>query len=677
MRNVRLERLLASTALAVLLALASSAARAEPQTEAEIRAAVPLPEAAELSPLTPADVGAQHQLTSPAATGTVTNIPAPAAPAAAAEDRGVAPAATPATANAPAAAPTPPQQANAPAAGQEQAKPTETAAPLDPIAEKLKAALALKTDRNLFGKKERTAVEAFYAARNYAPIWTTNGVANDRAAAAIAYLAKVEADGLDPADYPTPDFKGISDPTGLADAELKLTNSVVTFARHAQIGRVHYSRVSADIYYNQEAPEPGDVLAKMLETASIAEALASYNPPQAGYKALKAKLAEARAAGGDADPPRIPGGPTLKLGKTLMQDARVPQLRERLGLAANGSDTTYDKALADAVAAFQKDHGLKATGQLGNATVDAINGPRRDRDADIIIANMERWRWLPRNLGDPYVMLNIPDFTLRVMQHGKLVWTTRVVTGKPSTATPLLSETMKYITVNPTWNVPPSIVQNEYLPALQQDPEALSRIGLKVDYNRDGTIHIYQPPGDGNALGRIRFNFPNRFLVYQHDTPDKHLFARDERAYSHGCMRVQYPDKYAEVLLGLSNPKDNYTVERIHSMYGGGEIQINLNTPIPVHITYQTAFVDDAGHLQIRKDIYGRDTRLLAQLKGEERRFADIPIERAPTTNTKPVRAEPPRGYYAGGPSFFEILFGGGRPPPPPARVTQRRTYTR
>ena len=221
------------------------------------------------------------------------------------------------------------------------------------------------------------------------------------------------------------------------------------------------------------------------------------------------------------------------------------------------------------------------------ATVDALNGPNRDRDSDIIIANMERWRWLPHDLGKTYVMVNIPDFTLRVVSNDSMVWTTRIVTGKPGRmATPLLSETMKYITVNPTWNVPPSIINNEYLPALQQDPTVLERMGLKLEQNRDGTVHIYQPPGERNALGRIRFNFPNKFLVYQHDTPDKNLFAHETRAYSHGCMRVQNPDKYAEVLLSLANPKDGYTVDRIHKMYGTGErdIQLQHADPGPPHL---------------------------------------------------------------------------------------------
>src|SRR5256884_7125850 len=224
---------------------------------------------------------------------------------------------------------------------------------------------------------------------------------------------------------------------------------------------------------------------------------------------------------------------------------------------------------------------------------------------------MERWRWYARDLGTAHVVVNQPDFTLRVMHEGRQVWTTRIVIGKPSMQTPLLSETMKHITINPTWNVPPSIVHNEYLPALAQDPTVLARMGLRVSYSGGG-VHISQPPADANALGRIRFNFPNRFLVYQHDTPDKHMFAKEERAFSHGCMRVQNPDQYAATLLNITMPNERYTPEKIRSMYGHSEIDIKFPTPIPVNITYQTAFVDEAGKPQIRTDISNPGAATLA-----------------------------------------------------------------
>jgi murein L,D-transpeptidase YcbB/YkuD len=278
---------------------------------------------------------------------------------------------------------------------------------------------------------------------------------------------------------------------------------------------------------------------------------------------------------------------------------------------------------------------------------------------------MERWRWVPRDLGKTHVIVNVPDYRLTLWNDGKVYWTTKIVVGKPGThATPMISAEMKFITVNPTWNVPPSIIENEYLPALQEDPTALDRIGLKIEQNPDGTIRIWQPPGAGNALGRIRFNFPNKFLVYQHDTPDKYLFAKEKRAYSHGCMRVQDPLVYAEKLLSLTLPQEHYTQARIEKMFGSNEININFpaSKQIPVHLTYQTAFVDPDGKLQFRDDVYGRDARMIAILKGE-RKVADIPVERPPNTSAKPVRAAPGMyggGYDRGGPGdFFGWIFGG------------------
>ena len=213
-----------------------------------------------------------------------------------------------------------------------------------------------------------------------------------------------------------------------------------------------------------------------------------------------------------------------------------------------------------------------------------------------------------------------------------------MVTGKPGIhATPLLTETMKFITVNPTWNVPPSIIYNEYLPALQQDPTVLQRMGLKLERARDGSIHISQPPGERNALGRIRFNFPNKFLVYQHDTPDKNLFAKEERAFSHGCMRVQNPDQYAASCSTSPMPNEHYTPEKIRSMYGQSEIDLKFPTPIPVNITYQTAFVDDAGKLQIRKDVYGRDATMLALLRNSQNKDLEAVVAHAQPNYSHPI----------------------------------------
>jgi murein L,D-transpeptidase YcbB/YkuD len=288
---------------------------------------------------------------------------------------------------------------------------------------------------------------------------------------------------------------------------------------------------------------------------------------------------------------------------------------------------------------------------------------------------------VPRDLGSAHVLVNLPEFQLRVFKNGAEIWKTRIVVGKTTLQTPLLTAEMKYITVNPTWNVPPSIIQKEYLPVLQQDPYALDRIGLKVVYNRDGSVHIYQPPGDGNALGRLRFNFPNRFLVYQHDTPDKHLFNQETRAFSHGCMRVLDPPKYAEVLLSIANPKENWSAEKVRRMFGGAEQDIHFQNTIPVHLTYQTATVED-GQLVLRMDMYGYDARMISALRSERgpiEMVQDRPKETGSGGSggqSKPRLAQPaPRTA-----SFFDSFFGGSNyyaRPAPPQQVPQRRPPAR
>jgi murein L,D-transpeptidase YcbB/YkuD len=460
----------------------------------------------------------------------------------------------------------------APAATMEQPAVSDPLAALDPadraVAEKIRDLLASKGERIFTNKKERSAVEAFYQNRNLAPLWLDKGVANARAKSVIAQLKNADADGLNAADYAPPNFADVA-ADALAEAELKLTRAMLTYARHVQAGRFPYTRMSRNIELPQVTPEPADILSGIAAAADAGQALDAFSPPQEPYQKLKVVLAELRAH------------------------------REAATSAAAKSELS--------------------------------------KQIEIVIANMERWRWYPRDLGSVHVVVNHPDFTLRVMHNGAQVWTTRVVIGKPSMPTPLLSETMKSITVNPTWHVPPSIVHNEYLPALAQDPTVLERMGLRVSYG-GGDVEITMPPGDNNALGRVRFNFPNRFLVYQHDTPDKNLFAESVRAYSHGCMRVQDPAKYAEVLLKIVRPGEHWTAEKVKGMYGRSEQDITLQpTPVWVHLTYQTAFVDGAGKLQFRRDVYNLDSRTLAAIRSgagepasERKRDPEMAVQSTP-----------------------------------------------
>jgi len=526
-----------------------------------------------------------------------------------------------------------PVKSTDPVSAIEQNVVSDPLASLDPadraVAEKIRDLLAAKSDAIFPSKSERMPVESFYQNRTLAPLWLERGVANARATAVIARLKDADADGLEVSDYRTPNFVGLG-PDALAEADLKLTQTVLTFARHLQAGRFPYKRVSQNnIQLPQAPPEPTAILAKIVSAADAGKALDEFSPPHEAYQKLKAKLAEMRAKPAGARP-EVGDDPVLE----------------------------------------------HATGNLDARTVKELNGPIRDKQIDLVIANMERWRWYPRDLGATNVIVNQPDFTLKVMHDGSPIWTTRIVIGDPSPGkqTPLLSETMKSVTVNPTWNVPPSIMYNEYLPALARDPTVLARMGLNVSYEPDGSLHVSQPPGGASVLGRLRFNFPNRFLVYQHDTNERFMFARDVRAYSHGCMRVQDPAKYAEVLLNIARPSEHWTIEKVKRMFGGGEQDIQLQSAqIWVHLTYQSAFVDDNGKLQVRPDVYNLDSRTLAAIKSER-----AIIETVPEGKSEQVIASGSGGRRTATPrpvSFFSSLFFAGTPPRPPRDIYYRRGW--
>jgi len=652
MRGQRFDRILASSALALVFALSAPAysQSVSPEETARVEGRVPVPDTTLPPPPTAADIAKPVSVSATAAAEPVsTQSVAPAstepatsaatAPAATTEPAPTAAQPTPAAAE-PAPAAAQPASAHAaqpaPAAAQPAttpaAQPAVTVADQD-LSDKLRELITGRNaDRFFTRRNERAAAEAFYKERNYEPLFVAARKQSPRGAAVVAFLQGVDADGLEPSDYPAPTFKA-DDVDALAEAELRLIGEVLEYARHASSGRVHYSRISNDIGYEHDTPEPAEILKNVATASDVKQALDSYQPQHPQYKKLKAELAKAR---GRSEKPaeevvQIPSGGKFAANA---DDQRVPLLRKRLKIAGDENSTLYDADVVAAVKKFQQGAGLSPDGVAGPATLRALNGTgvqKRERTADIIIANMDRWRWMPRDLGKNYVMMNIPEYRLRLYKDRNLYWETKVVVGKPTQATPIMTGAMKFITVNPTWNVPPSIIAKEYLPALRQDPGVLERMGLRMEQNRDGTVRIYQPPGDRNALGRIRFNFPNKFLVYQHDTPDKHLFAHEKRAYSHGCMRVENPLMYGEKLLSVVMPTERYTAEKLRSMYGSSEININFPTTLPVHLTYQTAFVDDAGNLQIRDDIYGRDARHIAVLRSDERRVADVAQATRPT----------------------------------------------
>ena len=555
------------------------------------------------------------------------------------------------------------------------------------IADRLRGTLAgNKADKS---DAERKAIESFYAARNYAPLWIRDGRLTGGAKTAILRMKNAQADALEPTDYAVPDFGSANGADQLAAADYKLTYAALNYARHLSLGRIAPTRVTAEVDYGKRDIDNAGMLRKLAEARDANAAFDSFEPPHQAYKALKRKLAELRGAGARADADeRIAGGPAIKPGD---KDARVPQLRERLNvrLVAQGARTVqvrdqrtgriklvklpaedpkanelvYDKALFNAIKNVQARADIKPTGVIDGRTLAAINGPTPQQKIDTVMANMERWRWLPRNLSANYVMVNVPDYTLKVVRDDNVVWRTKIVAGKPQTPTPLLTAAMDNVVVNPSWYVPQSIIQNELLPQYASDPNIFDRMGLEVKRGPDGHINVVQPPGMANALGRIKFNFPNKYQVYLHDTPERRLFAQDKRAFSHGCMRVENPTKFGEVMLAMAIPGPTPTQPQIERLVGHEEkIFKMVNRPM-VHLTYQTAFVDDDGRLQIRDDIYGFDKRIHTIMTSDERRVADVAPPQDKTRDLATLKSNQEilnrvERREAGNPfAFFEKIF--------------------
>ncbi len=519
---------------------------------------------------------------------------------------------------------------------------------IDPTTAAIRAILGEAGKHGAFlDKRDAAAVAEYYREQGYAPSWTDDGRLTARAKKIIARLARANIDGLDPRAYRTPPMgMGESVPatiSALAAADVMLSQAIVTYARHAHSGLFDPADISPNFGYKPHLPDPIAVLRKVASASDPAAALASYNPTHPEFVALRDKLAEIRAANVEL-PPVVPEGPQLKLGS---KGPRVATLRQRLSVpppappaeqpqaidsgaigtvqpaAAVAFDPeVFDETLDEAVRAYQESADLVVDGIAGRATIAALNAAAVDH-VETIIANMERWRWMPEDLGRFYVRVNVPNFNLEIYRGRKVVHSTRIIVGKPTNQTPIFSDEIEHVIVNPTWHVPASIAVKEMLPEIRANPGALR--GYQVYANIQGRfrpvdpymidwfsvdmrqIQIKQPPGERNALGRVKFMFPNPFSVYLHDTPTKNLFKKDYRAYSHGCMRVMDPWDFAQALLA-NDPE--VSSERLQSLVGGREQQVNLTRHIPVHVTYFTAWVDKDGNLQVRDDLYGHDARM-------------------------------------------------------------------
>lgn len=476
-------------------------------------------------------------------------------------------------------------------------------------------------------------VYVFYASdRDYKPMWVRDTGPKSKAREVLEVFRAAGEMGLNPGNYRVAEIEkrlNASSPRELAELELLLSRAFIDFGRDINRGRILPTTASSENAIVAREIGPLTLIDGAEAADSIAAFVATLEPPTGDYRRLKEALASYRklaAAGGWAE---VPKGPALKPGA---RDARVPALRQRLAItddigAAAGGDT-YDPALEAAVKKFQARHGLLGDGIVAKTTLEELNLPvaRRIRQIEL---NLERRRWMDDDLGGDHVFVNVAAQEMKVVRDNQTVHSARLVVGKPYTRTPVFSERMKYIVLNPYWNVPPSIANGEYLPKLKKDPGYLRRQGIRIfagNGDAAGEVDPYgvnwaslkrmpyslrQDAGSKNALGQVKFMFPNRFNVYLHDTPSKSLFAKDLRIFSHGCMRVENPLDLAALLLA----DQGWTRKKIDATVASGKQRvINLTKPLPVHVTYLTAWVDEGGSVNFRRDIYERDKQLAIAL---------------------------------------------------------------
>jgi murein L,D-transpeptidase YcbB/YkuD len=503
-------------------------------------------------------------------------------------------------------------------------------------------------------KDEQGALVEFYSVPDQKPLWVDASGLTERGKAVIAEIKNADDYGLRSADYTLPktDGFGASEPNAadwLADAEITVSYAVLDYSNDARGGRLKPQRLSENLDPSLALPNPSEVIESIAIRSDPAAYLRSFQPDQPQFEALRQKLIALRGGKVEAvavERPAnfIPDGPVLKLG---VVDPRVALVRKRLDVPTQPgvNENTYDMGLALAVQRFQQAHGVYGDGAVGAGTRRMLNGqpqaqPREGASSAkirAILINMERWRWLPHDLGPYYVNVNIPEFMLRVVDDGKPVHTTRVVVGKPDRQTPVLSNEMQEIVFGPFWNVPTSIKVEEIRPYVREEASwfggggfntavfqrhnlRLKYLGQEVDpavvdWNRVDirNFDIYQPPGPDNVLGKVKFVFPNKHDVYMHDTPQKFLFAQPVRAESHGCMRVENPDQLAAVLLkhdrGWSETRTQSAME------DGYDSHVALQQKIPVYVTYFTLKVNEDGSLTSYGDIYGHDARMASALR--------------------------------------------------------------
>jgi murein L,D-transpeptidase YcbB/YkuD len=493
--------------------------------------------------------------------------------------------------------------------------------------------------RDKEGQRLWGLTKEFYQKRGGATAWIDGRKPRPQMDELIQVLQRTDREGLDPALYNasvlgarrTEAGRGFLSTKGFDEAEaanldIWLTYLYLQYASDLTNGAASLSHADATWKIRDKKADHLAELEQALQQNQVVKSLEALVPHHAQYTGLRDALAKYRDL-------EQKGGwqplPPLKL-KPGQQNAAVPLLARRLAVTGDYTgtpaeqETTYGPELQEAVKRFQRRHGLEPDGAISAATVAQLNVPVGQRIQQIAL-NLERWRWLPADLGDRHILVNVPEYRLEVWDRGQVPLSMRVVVGKKDTPTPIFNDDMTHIVFSPYWNVPPDIAKNETIPQALRDPAFLQRTNMEVvdksgnpvdpssiDMENVGAYRFRQRPGSSNSLGLVKFMFPNQFNVYLHDTPADSLFARTTRSFSHGCVRVEQPDRLAQYVLA---DQPSWTPERINTaMHAGQETTVKLTQPLPVYLGYWTARISADGILQFRDDLYGVDGRQSAML---------------------------------------------------------------
>ena len=481
----------------------------------------------------------------------------------------------------------------------------------------------------------------FYKHRAFQPAWITEHGPQPQATILINAIHEANREGLRPQDYHLAAIEALLEqtrhsvvtgrsvePDKLVDLDLLLTDAFLLYGSHLLTGHVDPETIQAEWFIKRREADLVELLESALQENRIAVALEDVRPQSPGYARLKQVLLDYQDIMKRGGWPRVPSGPIIQKG---FSGVNVAALRSRLiasldlDESAEGDHYVFDEVLERAVQRFQKRHGLKADGIVGPATLAVLNVPVEDRVRQIKV-NMERWRWLPRDFGGRYILVNIADFECEVIEEDQIAMTMRAVVGTRYRRTPVFTGRMTYMKFNPYWNIPPGIAREDILPFIREDPQYLVKEKIRIFQGWDAnapeldpesidwsqiteknfTFKLRQDPGPSNSLGRAKFMFPNKFDVYLHDTPGRWLFNETKRSFSSGCIRIEKPIELAEYLLGGDV---EWNRDKILAAINSSKTQIVwIPKPIAIHILYWTAWVDGDGTIHFRDDIYERDS---------------------------------------------------------------------